>query len=881
MPHPASAVEPGGPGTPGRRDANPDGDRDEAAGRLWAATRSGARAGRGFHFQDVVGAWLCARLLSGELLADRVVPEGYEDLSCEGMNGWEVQVKSRQERVGDFSSADVAEHLLALAVQHKRRSAAGLTGRPVLVVERPIGGMVLSQWGVAIGDQSAATPLVDALLALAERHGVSEAEIRGFTREVCVFVLPWRVAAEESRDAIAARFDLMPAAADPVVLALRDDVAAAADANASLAGESRAAIDVTRAQLIATDVVRMLDVSALEEAVRRGTCEPIDLDTRLFGGGFYEGVNVQPGHIAAGLPAPRPTLTGQVIAALGTGGRVVLSGPSGVGKSTVMWAAAYSTRSTLWYRVRRLHEADVNSIVNLARASRPTSRSPVGLVVDGIGSGSMQAWDALVQALAGIPNVLLLGSVRTEDMLELRTLTDCISIEVGLDEEVAARIHTELVKVGATNAAHWREAFDAAQGLTLEFTHLLTSGRRLEEVISEQIRRRVSDGRDVELNLIGYVATAHRWSADLDLRAVQQRLGLTSADIRRALARLAREHLVDVQGTRLVGLHQLRSIALSDAVHRMPPPSLAETVRDVLHMLDDSQLRPFLVGVLRDEPDLAPDLLSGLGVELERRGSPLAFASATDALRIADFQATAHEWKRTLDLQGVAPAYRAVTIQLSLLGTEDEMPWRPEIAAALPAMAAETSTLRATLLQAMGDERVGRLLSGATDSATAIAALSPLRGTEPGSALVEEMRRTDSTLAGCLREASADELGEVLATAREVSTGLAAALLEAAGGAEPVLALVREAFPQVTELGVRDREGSPVAYARLMHVSDRQNSDPDGTARHVARMSHPGVSGGLVCGVSPLVRGVRCESSRPVRPRSGSGRRSMSGSARC
>jgi len=57
------------------------------------AGRSGAIAGRGYHFQDVVGMWLAARSLAGRLMVEQIVPEGLEDLSCEGADAWHVQVK--------------------------------------------------------------------------------------------------------------------------------------------------------------------------------------------------------------------------------------------------------------------------------------------------------------------------------------------------------------------------------------------------------------------------------------------------------------------------------------------------------------------------------------------------------------------------------------------------------------------------------------------------------------------------------------------------------------------------------------------------------------------------------------------------------------------
>jgi len=37
--------------------------------------------------------WLAARSLAGRLMVEQIVPEGLEDLSCEGADAWHVQVK--------------------------------------------------------------------------------------------------------------------------------------------------------------------------------------------------------------------------------------------------------------------------------------------------------------------------------------------------------------------------------------------------------------------------------------------------------------------------------------------------------------------------------------------------------------------------------------------------------------------------------------------------------------------------------------------------------------------------------------------------------------------------------------------------------------------
>lgn len=180
-------------------------DPTDAVGFLWSTTRSGARSGRGYHYQDVVGAWMCGRILSGDLAVELIVPESLEDLSCEGQTTWHVQVKSRQERVGDFSPSEVAGHLLDLAKRHRRRQDAGLQGQSVLVLERPVAGYVPTVWGQSVATLPVEHAVRRALRAAGGRRGLTDEEIESVCRTTSVFVLPWRVAAEQTRDAVAAR----------------------------------------------------------------------------------------------------------------------------------------------------------------------------------------------------------------------------------------------------------------------------------------------------------------------------------------------------------------------------------------------------------------------------------------------------------------------------------------------------------------------------------------------------------------------------------------------------------------------------------------------------------------------------------------------------
>ena len=137
-------------------------------------------------------------------------------------------------------------------------------------------------------------------------------------------------------------------------------------------------------------------------------------------------------------------------------------------------------------------------------------------------------------------------------------------VQLRLDQVLAARIHGELARREATSAAHWLEAYEQSDGLTLEYTHLLTRGQRLRDVLAEQVRARAREGRDAELAVVAVVAAAHRWGATVPVSGLASALGITEADLSRALRRLIEEHVLRREGDRLAGLHPLRSAVLAE-----------------------------------------------------------------------------------------------------------------------------------------------------------------------------------------------------------------------------------------------------------------------------------------------------------------------------
>lgn len=477
-----------------------------------------------------MGAWLGARLLAGKLDADRVVPEHLEDLVCEGGANWNIQVKSRQQRVGDFGVGYGAKLLLDVRDHQERTRTCG----PVMVIlERDVKGLARGAFGQRLAELSGGGDLIQAANQRAVSKGVpplSDAFLEGLS----VYVLPWNIAADETRDLLCHRFEVPAVVGAHLGLVLRNLLADCQDHNAQSPALQRRGVAIAGMVEVIRATLSALSYDHLSDAFREGICDTLDLDTSLADERFFEGVETQPGHIAAGLPTPRPLETDAVLSAALGGAAVVITGPSGVGKSTILWAAAYSSRNVQWVRVDRLNSSDVVKIMRFVMASAPSARSPIGLVVDGIGRAGIDAWDALRARVARVPNVFLVGTCRTEDLVAITSLAECSLVEVTLDETTAERIHRQLKDLGQTSAPHWREPFELAHGLTMEYTYLLTRGSRLREVITDQVRRRVEEHRDTELDVLRLASTAHRWRAHVDVEGLQQHLELEPAELARA-----------------------------------------------------------------------------------------------------------------------------------------------------------------------------------------------------------------------------------------------------------------------------------------------------------------------------------------------------------
>jgi hypothetical protein len=773
-------------------------------------------------------------MLTGEMHFDQLIPEGLEDISCEGEEVTHVQVKSRQERVGEYRFHEVAAFVLDLYERHSTSITKGARLR--LVLERSFEGQSPGSWDTSLAE-SADGSLIAAIRTLAERRRVTIDD--DFLSRTAVVVLPWRTASLQTRYAIESYFDVPAAVAEHVVLALRDMTAKVQDENTTPEYPQRATIDGARLRRSITDALSVVDVESLSFALRTGVADVLDLDTPIDNPVFYEGVETQPGHIAAGLPAPRIKETTAAMEALEAGKPVLVTGPSGVGKSTIVWATAYSTRHVLWYRVRRLStQEDVEGLARLARASRAAAVTPIGFVVDGVGAEAISAWDDLVRRLAGVPFVYLLGSCRSEDLYSVQSLSAAAQVDVVLDEPTARRIFEHLSGAGRTSATYWLEAFRAADGLTMEYTFLLTQGRRLSDVIRDQVARRIRERRHVELEVVALVSTAHRWRGSLPLAAVIQHLGIDPAELRLALTRLLNEHLVAETDGRLTGVHELRSRELARHIHAAPPPTLSESTRAVLSMVESTQLARVVFHALVGEPQLQELVLTAL--EDRIRLSSQDAATAFEALRTADFQRVSESWNAILDTNGVTPALRPICVSMALIGGDhDYSIFKPEVAISIPALRAACpmgSQLRDELVRRLGPEGLREVIIAQstikrlTDLATSLAG-APIN---PSHLLT---RQLTSSLRSMIEAASLEELGELLAPSRDIDIQFAIQLLGLATERAPIVDQLMQWSPWMTGVQLRREQGRAIAEARMLHVSDELTDNLHAKAVEIARLS--------------------------------------------
>ena len=676
------------------------------------------------------------------------------------------------------------------------------------------------------------------LLAILRSRGDERGvDVEALLSSATVLGISWDDVIGETVACLDARLDLPPGALHLVSRQLVVFFADAADDNAARTHEERRRLGRTEVAAEVGRVVGMIDVESLEAAIRDGVCEALDYGTGEVGDDvdrFYEGVATQPEHVASGLVVRRPDVIEEVLAGLDQQRAVVITGPSGVGKSAVLWTIPRERQGVVWFRVKRLAAEDVAAIVRLAHAFCVSPAVPVGFLVDSAGTGDLAGWARLRAEAAAVPGMLLVATARIEDLASLGGLAECAIVTVRLDEQAAETVHSGLVRRGATEVAHWREAFEQSGGLTLEFVHLLTRGRHLRDVIDEQITRRVVEERHGELEVLALVSAADSWSAAVSTADIARACDLSDFELRTALQRLNDEHLVVERDGWVGGLHRLRSAAIRQAVHDSPPPTIDATIKKLIPLVPVAQLHRFLAAMLVDNPSARSFVVDTAGdevLDLER------LAASIQGLRLADFHQQAQNWNDIATQHRVPMTARPLLFMWAVgrIGPldifPDHMGGACDSIAALPELDS-----RGAFLAELGWTAVAELLASARDADQATQLLAVLAGCGPElAARLAESASGDSPLASALRDAPLEALADCLAAAYDIDPSVAQALVEIIGGDAAVILRIRADNPWLTMLEIRPGEDRPVGFARFLHISDAFQANPEEEVHRLAR----------------------------------------------
>jgi len=780
---------------------------------LWARTRSGARAGRGFRYQDAVSAWLAAAAWSGDAAWVTVVPEGVDDVTLHGEDlETRVQIKSRHDPRGLFSTAEIAGYVAKAALDLPDGWSDDPRCRIAVVLERPPADLVETGFHQSLASSGQALDAFTQALRVQLPDGFDLDALRG---RISVVVEPEPLT--RCADALAPS-GLDPAARTLVAQMLRDIAGERADRNYRAAPPAIFSLGRTDVQERLDHAAGLIDPAGYLD-LTAGLADVADFTAAMPAEGFYSGVNTAPGHVGAGLVFDRPEAVAEVLEALESRRAALVVGPSGAGKSALAWLAAYHSRHTVrWYRLRGLREGDVGRIATLAKRLEATTARPVGFVLDDAGRDATDGWDGLVKEVEQTPGLLALATVREEDLFLLATATRTRAIRPTLNEDLAARLWAALHAQGSVEFAHWREPFEKSEGLLLEYVHLLTAGRRLAETIQEQVRRRLAEGRGAELRVLRAVACASAHGGAVDPIRLRDRENLDEIAFAQAMQRLVDEHAVRVRPDgSIAGLHEIRSQHLDEAVRSLLGDTPEVAIAAALATLTAASLAAFIAGVLRRWPEAEAVVMDGL---VERLGDADAatWIGAFHGLGLATADDVAARW---LEISREAELNDRSTDTLFTLASMNSEFGDDPIFANFNRARAAFATLtvpdrRRALLDRIGDGVSPPELNWAEANALA-AALLPLHGApEPPTMTLVPPELGDPDL---------DSLIPLLETAWMRGVEPAQTLVDAAGGTEHLLDRLYVETAWATPPTLGEFEGQAAVFSNLKFVHPEVQPD--------------------------------------------------------
>ena len=774
-------------------------DHDETVLDRWKKTRSGAWAGRGFHYQHLFSTLILVQQWAGLLPTGYLVPEGLEDCVVE-LPDRDVWIQIRSRACGTFSEGEVK----AVFEQVGRKASLVDNRKPTLLVaglERPC--RAVSGYGM------------DSLFD-------------GKTEKVVVCTAP----EQEIVGLLSERLNIAQVIAEGLVSDLYRLVADSSVANASLPFERRRRISTTEVECRILERLEAEDPSAINRAFDTRALEPVDFVTSVSEPNFYQGVKVKPGHIAAGLVIERPAETQDIVYAFKKRRHLLVTGPSGSGKSALIWLVAHSlTAEFRWYQVSAQSNAqDADAIVRFVRSRRPKKISPIGLIFDDVGESNSNLWDILANELRSLPDVYLLGSMRNEDVALVANQSDTGFSEIRLDSELAQSIWGKLTSQGQTNWAYWREPFEQSDGLMLEYVHLLTQGKRLATVIGEQIRQRERERRHDELAIIRSTAVLCAFGGEVEAKRLFELLQLSPDRAAQALKRLIDEHLVrESRPGVLGGLHALRSKALCDASHDEISYLRIDSLWRSLAAATNETLPRIIQSVLNETRDMDEAVtLQNVAKTLAASDDTEFWCAVLTGLGLGTMEQSVASFMAILEEYGVqrahwfsASMFADPSIDVPELSGSEQ--WQCMRNAVIAFRALPKRDLRADCLQMLPQETQVPACTDIRQANLLLSCLVPIAGGDP----IRIPFASDFSGYG---EQNIHDVAAFLSTAYMIGSDVAEDLVAAFGGEQTLFTWFRSQTPWVT-VPIIEPEGTHGRTVRAdwFFVAESHQTDPHET----------------------------------------------------
>ena len=766
----------------------------------WKGSRSGAWASRGFHYQHLVATLIMIQQWAGISPSGSIVPEGLEDCVVE-LPGREIWIQAKSRKTGAFSEAELGAIYASVAEKIAARKAKEPIGA-VAVFEQPCTDVA----GVNLGSVLDSSP--QRKLVICSNPG----------GEIITLLLANLPVANIIAEGIAS--DLYKLVAD------------ASQQNASLTFDKRRRISTTEVERRIFERLEAEDPSAIDSALLSGAVRPVDFTTPVAEPGFYQGVKVAPGHVAAGLVVPRPDETNNVVRLLRRRRQVLVSGPSGAGKSALIWLTANSLCGDMrWYQITATAVAsDAESVARFIRARRPSESSPIGVVFDEVNSANSDLWDVLVAELRALSSVYFMGSIRQEDMALIASRSDAEFIPISLDRKLAETVWTTLKAEGLTTSIHWVEPYEQSLGLMLEYVHFLTQGKRLVEVIKDQVDQREREGRFDELAIIRTIAVISARGGEIAVNKLLDVLGLSESSAHRALKRLIDEHIVRESSPGILGgLHLLRSEALEKAAHDGSVFVSTDTLWHGLAATTTETMPQVIRAILRDAHGPAEiDALQKLAKTLATNFDNNVWVSVLTGLGFATLERSVSLFVAMLEQHGVqrgqwsfASMFADLGIVIPELAQFEQ--WQKIRDAVLAFRALPKQDLRRRCLDLLPRETQVPVCRDFAEANKLLSCLVPLSG---GAPISVDFKPEFHGAA----DVDVQEIAALLATAQLLGEDMALKLNTALGGEEVLLAQFHAQTPWIT-VPIIEKEGphGRTVRADVFYISDQLQHDMHGT----------------------------------------------------